>query len=52
MVLAFRLHQLASGGKSDLISFFLDFTAALQVNIEYVKLSKEGEQLDCIFYQH
>ena len=34
MVFAFRLHTLASGGKSDLISFFLDFTAALQVNTE------------------
>ena len=52
MVLTFRLHRLASGDKSDLISFFLGFATALQVNTEYVRLSKEGKQLDCIFYQH
>ena len=49
IVLIFRLHLLASGYKSDLISFFLGFTTALQVNTEYVRLSKEGKQLDCIF---
>ena len=42
MVLTFRLHNLASGDESDLISFFLGFATALQVNTEYVRLSKEG----------
>ena len=42
MVLTFRLHHLASGDESDLISFFFGFATALQVNTEYVRLSKEG----------
>ena len=53
MVLVFSSHPLASDDKSDLIWFFLGFTTSLQVHIEYVRLSKEGKQLDNIsFIQH